>query len=102
MNRITNAYALIERRYSILTRDERARADAAAGAELQPVEIAAYNDARALAQASGRLSHDESASLYAVLGPNGWTSEATTPRRIVYLKTVAELMARTRQTVAVA
>jgi hypothetical protein len=70
---------------------------AASACALTPVDVATFNETRAWAQASGVLSHDESVSLWAILGPGGWREDATLAGKIALMKTMQELLSARRR-----
>jgi hypothetical protein len=90
MNRIVAAFERMEKQVTAAGPGALDRLPAGA-LDVTPADVARFNDWRALAQAGGRITHDESMSLYAVCGAAGWTADASPARRMVYLKTMQEL-----------
>lgn len=92
MNRILQAIADVNSKMSGLAADKLTVADEAAVLTFK--EWAAMNDARALAQASGTITYDESQTLADILGiatPTTFAG-ATLAQRIVAMKCCQELL----------
>ena len=93
MNRIT---AAIERAATALASvPAEGIAKCEKSATITPVEYRTYQDWRALAQANGILTHEESQTLYGILdsGPTAFAAHSLAAR-IVCLKSLSELAPR--------
>jgi hypothetical protein len=104
-NRLTRA--IREARAKLNQLDDAARAKVDAGMDVSASEHFDYQQAQAIAHASGKLTTDEAQVIYAALGEyrhdgnGGWTPGTDTATKYVCTKAIGELLsARLRERAA--